>query len=105
MAEKRSGRSSRPDRPRRARKSQDGPPPIRTDAALRERVAALERELADERARAAELLDRQAATADILGIIARSRATSQPVLDAIARSAAELCGALDGVVHIREGEE
>ena len=55
--------------------------------ALRERVASLERELLEERTRAAESLDRQAATAEILRIISSSRGTSQPVLDAVARSA------------------
>ena len=73
-------------------------------AALRERVTALERELTEERARAAQSLDQQAAMAQILRMIASARATSQPVLDAIARNAAELCGALDGVVYLREGD-
>ncbi|MGH7318204.1 MAG: ATP-binding protein [Candidatus Rokuibacteriota bacterium] len=50
-------------------------------------------------------MDRQTATAEILSVISSSRATSQPVLDAIARSAAELCGAFDGAVYLREVEE
>jgi GAF domain-containing protein len=51
-----------------------------------------------------ESLAREAATSDILRMIARSPAELQPVLDAIAERAARLCDAADAVVWRVEGE-
>ncbi|THD61218.1 MAG: GAF domain-containing protein [Bradyrhizobium sp.] len=51
-----------------------------------------------------EALERQTATSDILNVIAGSPTDTQPVFDAIARSAAELCeGTNSGVFRLRDG--
>ena len=46
-----------------------------------------------------EALERQAVTSEILGVIASSPTALQPVLDAIAESAARVCGASDAVIY------
>jgi two-component system, NtrC family, sensor kinase len=68
------------------------------------RIAALERELADERARAAELQEQQAATAEILRVISSSPADLRPVFQAIIESSVRLCGAQFGSVYRFDGE-
>lgn len=52
-----------------------------------------------------ESLDYQTATSEVLGVISRSPNDVKPVLDAIAATALELCGALDCAVRIREGDK
>jgi hypothetical protein len=54
--------------------------------------------------RLAEALEQQAATSEILQVISRSRSDVQPVFDAIARKAADLCEARTGVVYRFDGE-
>jgi len=68
------------------------------DEALAARVARLERELA-------EALAREAATAEILGVIGRSRADPQPVFRAILERAVQLCDAHLGSLHLLDGEQ
>jgi len=52
-----------------------------------------------------QLLDRQTATAEILGVIAGSPTDAQPVFDAVARNAAQLCEATNALVWRLEGEQ
>ena len=64
----------------------------RMTAQLRESYAGLERKVEERTAELSETLALQTATADILRVIAGSPSNVQPVLDAIARSAAQLFG-------------
>jgi GAF domain-containing protein len=66
--------------------------------ALERRVAECTQELADTRAELTRALAQQAATSDILRLIASSPTDLQPVFDAIAASAVTLCEAQNGSV-------
>jgi signal transduction histidine kinase len=52
-----------------------------------------------------EALEQQTATSEILGVIASSPTDIQPVLDAIARNAARVCGSDDATIRLVEGDE
>ena len=61
------------------------------------------KELQECNAELREALERQTATAEVLGIISRSPTDVQPVLDAIVESAARVCGIDDVVLRLHEG--
>ncbi|MGH7344481.1 MAG: GAF domain-containing protein, partial [Candidatus Rokuibacteriota bacterium] len=74
-------------------------------------VKALRKSLREERAKSARLeatlgeaLDQQTATSEILRVISRSPADIQPVFNAIAESAARLCGGVFAGVFRFDGE-
>ncbi len=52
-----------------------------------------------------EALEQQTATSEILRVIASSPTDIQPVLDAIAQSAARVCGSDDATIRLLEGDE
>src|ERR1700758_1949859 len=71
--------------------------------ALEEREAERTQELAEAHAGLAEARAQQAATSDILRLIASSPTDVQPIFDAIAVSAVTLCEAQNGGVYWFDG--
>ena len=103
---KRSSRRSAP-----ARRSPTKSDLVTRIAALEKRLRAVTRALASKHAEAdalghelGETRTRQTAAAEILAIISSSPADVQPVLDAVAASAARLCGAIDAIIFRIDGD-
>src|SRR5262249_7196995 len=61
------------------------------------------KEIQERNAELREALEHQTATSEVLGIISRSPTDVQPVLDAIAESAARVCGIDDVILRLHEG--
>src|SRR5712692_339100 len=68
------------------------------------RVRQLQQRLGEALKREAEAQEQQRATADILRVMSSSLAQLQPVLDAIAETAARLCDASNGTIILSDGE-
>jgi signal transduction histidine kinase/HAMP domain-containing protein len=68
-------------------------------AQLQESYAGLEHKVEERTKELTESLEQQTATSRILGVIAASPTDIQPVLDAVAESAARLCDAKNSVIH------
>src|SRR3989441_8931793 len=73
-------------------------------AQLKESYAGLERKVEARTRELTESLEQQTATAEILRVISSSPTDIQPVLDAVVRSAARVCGANDAIIWRIDGD-
>src|SRR5262245_43394223 len=85
-------------------KSKEGKPPVTRKSSKDDgRVRDLQKRLGEALKRETEALERETATSGILRIISNSPTDTQPVLDAVAESAARLCSAYDAVILRLDG--
>jgi class 3 adenylate cyclase len=75
-----------------------------TSAGLQHKIKDLQRQLAESTAERDEGLAREAAVAEVLGVINSSPGDLQPVFEVILEKAHVLCGAVHGVLVLRDGE-
>ena len=78
--------------------------PSRTKLSSRIENVRLFKELQERNRDLTEALEQQTATSEILRVIASSPTEIQPVLDAVAQSAAKLCDARDAVIFRTDGD-
>src|SRR5262245_60968163 len=71
---------------------------------LKEELRRVTEKLESREDKLAEALEQQAATSEILRVIASSPTDIQPVLDAVVESAARLCNATDGLIARVDGD-
>ena len=72
---------------------------------LRDRLAALTREVAELQGALAQASDRESATGEILRVISASPADLRPVFETILRSAVQLCAGFYSLLFLYDGEQ
>jgi class 3 adenylate cyclase len=76
-----------------------------TSAGLQHKIKDLQRQLAESTAERDEGLAREAAVAEVLGVINSSPGELQPVFEAILEKAHSLCGVASGALQLYDGEK
>jgi GAF domain-containing protein len=78
--------------------------PRSTLADPEQHVADLQRQLAESRAELDQALAREAAIAEVLGVINSSAGDLEPVFEALLANAVEICGGIFGMMAMHEGD-